>query len=178
MITTQRPKAGLELRGFIHELHTRILQPSVVGRPRLWLSHDLGAHHGIRCQQPQQAELREPTERQRGIRRQRLEPLGRNPVVDVPLVGERHPDVDVREIRCRRWRVGALVALAGPAASHQPQGSPKVRHRLVRAQFLTERGRREKGASADDDARRRRRESFPDVADQADHFREAEEHRG
>jgi len=102
--TCERPKAGLELRGFIHELHARILQPSVVGGPRLWLSHDLVAHYGFRRQQPQQAELREPAERQRGIRRQRLEPPGRNPVVDVPLVGERHPDVDVREIRCRRWR--------------------------------------------------------------------------
>jgi len=29
---------------------------------------------------------------------------GRNRMVDVPLVGQRHPDVDVREIRCRRWR--------------------------------------------------------------------------
>ena len=98
----QGPKACLDLRGFVDEFDARILVPPIVGRPRLRLRHDLVAHHRFRRQQSQQAELRQSAEDEARVRRQRREPRRRNPVVHVPLVGERHPDVDVREKRCRR----------------------------------------------------------------------------
>jgi non-heme chloroperoxidase len=101
--TRQSPKASFDFRGLVDEFDTRILEPSVVGRPCLRLGHDFVVHHNPRSQQTQQAELREPAESEARICGQRHEPLCSSRMMGVPFVGERHPDVDVREKRGRRW---------------------------------------------------------------------------
>jgi hypothetical protein len=74
------------------------LQPAVICFPGFLLAFDLaGAHDGCSTQEPKKSELGEATEKEARHGREILEPLEGGDVVDMPIVSERHLNVDIRE---------------------------------------------------------------------------------
>jgi hypothetical protein len=81
----------------VQELHAVVLQPAIVDGPGLPLAQDFVAHDGFGRQQAQQAKLCKAAEQETRILAQIAEPVARNHMMNMPLVGKRDPDVDVRE---------------------------------------------------------------------------------
>jgi hypothetical protein len=74
------------------------LKPVVVGSPGLLLTlHLARAHDSRSAQEPKKSELGEATEKEARHGGEILEPLEGGDVVDMPIVSERHPNVDIRE---------------------------------------------------------------------------------
>ena len=90
-------KPALQPRRLIHVVHALILEPSIVSVPSLLLVHDLVAHDRFGGQETEQSQLREPAEEEARVRVNGAEPVVRNHVMNMPLVGEGDPDVDIRE---------------------------------------------------------------------------------
>jgi hypothetical protein len=65
--------------------------------PGVLLGQHIVAHHSFRGEQAQEAKLREPAEEQTNLDARVGQPIVRHEVVHVSLVGERYPDVDIRE---------------------------------------------------------------------------------
>ena len=61
------------------------------------LIHDFVAHDRFRREKAEKTELGEAAEEKTGVRRQTGKPRGGASVMNVPLVGEGDPDVDIRE---------------------------------------------------------------------------------
>ncbi len=94
----QRPKLGFEFARLVQELDPLILEPAVIGLPGFLLASCLVGTHDNRCaQEAQKSELSEATEKETRDAREVLEPRDGNRVVDMAIVSERHPNVDVRE---------------------------------------------------------------------------------
>ena|SRR5712691_8631483 len=74
-----------------------VLQPAIVGVPCLRLILDFVAHDGFRSEEAEKAELGEAAEKETGIGRKPGKPCGSASVMNVPLVGEGDPNVDIRE---------------------------------------------------------------------------------
>ena len=82
----------------VQKLDSFILEPAVIGSPGFLLTFYLvGAHYSRRAQKPKQSELREPAEKEARRGSDTLEPLACGRVVDMPIVSERHLNVDVSE---------------------------------------------------------------------------------
>ena len=98
MRSSKGTEAGFKPSRLIQESHTLILQPTIVRSPCCRLVHHLvSAHHRFRGQKTQQAELRKPTEEQTRSRADASEPASRDRVMNVSLVRQGDPNVDVRE---------------------------------------------------------------------------------
>jgi len=94
----QIAEVWLEIRGLIQIFHALVPNPAIVCSPRFRLAHDLiGFHDCFRGQESKEAELCEPAEEQARSWGEAFEPAARDQMVDVPLVGEGDPDIDVRE---------------------------------------------------------------------------------
>ena len=94
----QRAELCFDSARFVQELNSFILKPAVIGSPGFQLAFYLvGAHYSGRAQKPQQSELSEAAEKEARRGSDTLEPLACGRVVDMPIVSERHPNVDVRE---------------------------------------------------------------------------------
>jgi hypothetical protein len=74
-----------------------ILQPAIVGLPRLRLIHDFVGHDRCRSEEAEKTELCETAEKEAGVRRKNGKPGGGTGMMDVALVGEGDPDVEIRE---------------------------------------------------------------------------------
>jgi len=73
-----------------------LLEPSIVSTPRARLTHHLVAHNSLGREKTQQAKLREAAKQARD-RAKRGEPAPRHGVMDLRLICEGNPHVDVRE---------------------------------------------------------------------------------
>jgi len=96
-LARQRAKDTLHSGRLFRKAHPVIRKPTVIGLPRLRLIQDVRSHYGFGSEQAKQAQLRETTEEKPRIRTERVEPSGSYSVVDVPVVRQGDPDVDVRE---------------------------------------------------------------------------------
>ena len=73
------------------------MKPTVVDFPSFLLTFcQIRSHDGCRTQKPKQAKLSVATEKEPRHRGEMIEPPAGGAVVGVPVVGERHPNVDVR----------------------------------------------------------------------------------
>ena len=61
------------------------------------LVHDFVSHDRFRSEEAEKAELCEAAEEEAGVHRKPGKPCRSSWVMDVPLVGESDPDVDIRE---------------------------------------------------------------------------------
>jgi hypothetical protein len=82
----------------IKKRNSFILKPIVAGSPGLLLSPcQVRAHHGCGAQKAKQAELGEAAEKEAGQGCEMVEPPAGGAVVDMAVLGEGDPDVDIRE---------------------------------------------------------------------------------
>ena len=96
----QCPELCFKSDRLVQKLDSFILEPAVISLPSFQLtSYLVGAHYGHRTQKPKQPELGEAAKKEARHGRDTLEPLARGGMVDMPIVSERHPNVDVREKR-------------------------------------------------------------------------------
>jgi hypothetical protein len=63
----------------------------------LWLVHHFVTHHRFRSEQSEQSKLREAAEKQAGVRSEAGKPRCSARVMDMPLVSQGDPHVDIRE---------------------------------------------------------------------------------
>jgi hypothetical protein len=61
------------------------------------LVHDFVSHDGFRSEEAEKSELGEAAKKEAGVRGEPGKPCRGAGVMDVPLVGEGDPDVDIRE---------------------------------------------------------------------------------
>jgi hypothetical protein len=83
---------------FFEKKDALVAAQAVIGSPRLRLAQDLViAHDGLGGEKPKQTKLGEAAEAQTGIFVQPFEPRFRCAVMDMALVKERQPYIDIRE---------------------------------------------------------------------------------
>ncbi len=74
------------------------MEPPIIRAPRFHLAqHVVLAHDGLVAQEAQKAELSHAAEEQLDACPERLEPLLRGFMMDMPVVGKRDPNIDIKE---------------------------------------------------------------------------------
>ena len=91
-------EVGLDSSRFFQELNAVVLKPAVVGLPGLPLAFcAILAHDRSRSEQSKEPELREAAKEKARGGRQTFEPRASGRVVNMAVIGESNPDVDIRE---------------------------------------------------------------------------------
>ena len=97
---SQRAKLGIESARLIEEVHSLIAEPTIVRIPRVLLAFCVvRTHHRRRAQETKKPKLGQAAEEEMRRGSKTREPLTRHDVVDMPVVRQRNPNVDVREKR-------------------------------------------------------------------------------
>jgi hypothetical protein len=74
------------------------LEPPVLGFPGFLLTLcQVRSHDSLRAEEPKQAKLGETTEKEVRHRGEMIEPPASDEMMEMPIVGERQPNVDVRQ---------------------------------------------------------------------------------
>jgi len=90
-------KHFFESRRLLQKNNARIIEPAVVNVPGFVLKKNFPAHNGFRSEEAQKTELCDATESDARVFVQRLEPSGGDAMVNMAVVSQREPNVDVRE---------------------------------------------------------------------------------
>jgi len=77
--------------------NARIIEPAIVNVPGFVLKKNFSAHYGSRGEEAQKTELCDATESDARVFVQRREPSGGDAMVNMSVVSQCEPDVDVRE---------------------------------------------------------------------------------
>ena len=88
---------AFEAAGLVQASNAVVLEPAIVGLPSLRLVHDFVGHDRFRGEEAEKTKLCEAAEKKAGIRRDAGKPRCGAGVMDMPLVAEGDPDVDIRE---------------------------------------------------------------------------------
>jgi len=88
---------AFEAAGLVEAGDAVVLEPTVIGLPGLRLIHDFVGHDRFRGEQAEKAKLGEAAEKEAGVRGEPGKPSRGAGVMDVALIGQGHPDVEIRE---------------------------------------------------------------------------------
>ena len=93
----QAAEETFEAARFVQTGDTVVLQPPIIGLPGPRLIHDFVTHDRLGSEEAEKTQLGEAAEKETGVRREHGKPRRAARMMDVCLVGEGDPDVDIRE---------------------------------------------------------------------------------